>query len=201
MMKSGFRVTLHFVEYGKGFCVMKRSETAVNLFLKGANCSQAVFASFGDITGFDEKTSFRLASSFGGGISRLRETCGACLGMCLAAGAIFGYDDINDRKAKIPTFIPTAIAGLIFACIPMLLSREDFTSSLSVPFIDLGDGKTYAYMLIAGMLVFIVGEILMLVLGKKLCPQLEPLECLEILTCKSTDVHKVLGLGSAKLFS
>ena len=84
----------------KGFCVMKRSETAVNLFLKGANCSQAVFASFGDITGFDEKTSFRLASSFGGGISRLRETCGACLGMCLAAGAIFGYDDINDRKAK-----------------------------------------------------------------------------------------------------
>jgi MFS family permease len=90
---------------------------------------------------------------------------------------------VNDRKAKIPTFIPTAIAGLIFACIPMLLSREDFTSSLSVPFIDLGDGKTYAYMLIAGMLVFIIGEILMLVLGKKLCPQLEPLECLEILTC------------------
>ncbi|MBE6539434.1 MAG: C_GCAxxG_C_C family protein [Ruminococcaceae bacterium] len=79
---------------------MKHSDIAVNLFLKGANCSQAVFASFGDITGFDEKTSFRLASSFGGGISRLRETCGACLGMCLAAGAIFGYDDIADRSAK-----------------------------------------------------------------------------------------------------
>lgn len=79
---------------------MKHSETAVKLFLSGANCSQAVFASFGDLTGIDEKTSFRLASSFGGGISRLRETCGACLGMCLAAGAIFGYDDIQNPKAK-----------------------------------------------------------------------------------------------------
>ncbi len=79
---------------------MKRSEIAVNLFLNGANCSQAVFASFADLTGIDEKTSFRMASSFGGGISRLRETCGACLGMCLAAGAIFGYDDIRDHGAK-----------------------------------------------------------------------------------------------------
>ena len=25
IMKSGFRVTLHFVEYGKGFCVMKKT--------------------------------------------------------------------------------------------------------------------------------------------------------------------------------
>ncbi len=80
---------------------MKRSEKAVNLFLSGANCSQAVFASFSDLTGIDEKASFKLASSFGGGISRLRETCGACLGMCLAAGAIFGYDDIENRDSKI----------------------------------------------------------------------------------------------------
>jgi hypothetical protein len=90
---------------------------------------------------------------------------------------------VNDRKAKIPTFIPTAVIGLIFALIPTLLSIETLTSSISVPFIELGDGKTYAYLLIAGMVVFIVGEILMLVLGKKLCPQLESLECLEILTC------------------
>ncbi len=90
---------------------------------------------------------------------------------------------VNDRKAKIPTFICPAVIGLIFACIPMLLSLENLTSSISVPFIDLGDGQIYAYMLIAGMLVFIVAEVLMRVLGKKLCPQLEPLECLEILTC------------------
>ena len=80
--------------------IVKHSELAVNLFLNGANCSQAVFAAFGDITGIDQKTSFRIASSFGGGISRLRETCGACLGMCLAAGTIFGYDDIGDHSAK-----------------------------------------------------------------------------------------------------
>ncbi len=90
---------------------------------------------------------------------------------------------VNDKKAKIPTFICASTAGLIVACIPILLSIEGFTSSIPTPFIALGDGQKYAYMLIAGMLVFIVGEILMRVLGKKLCPQLEPLECLEILTC------------------
>lgn len=79
---------------------MKHSEIAVELFMKGANCSQSVFAAFSDITGIDEKTSLRLASSFGGGISRLRETCGACLGMCLAAGAVFGYDNIGSHDAK-----------------------------------------------------------------------------------------------------
>ncbi len=79
---------------------MNHSEKAVELFLKGANCSQSVFASFSDITGIDEKSSLRMASSFGGGIARLRETCGACLGMCLAAGALFGYDNIESHDAK-----------------------------------------------------------------------------------------------------
>lgn len=79
---------------------MRHSEKAVELFMKGANCSQSVFAAFGDITEIDEKASLRLASSFGGGISRLRETCGACLGLCLAAGVIFGYDNIESHAAK-----------------------------------------------------------------------------------------------------
>lgn len=79
---------------------MSHPEKAVQYFLEGANCSQSVFTAFSDLTGFDEKTSFKLASSFGGGISRLRETCGACLGMSLAAGAIFGYDDIKDHEIK-----------------------------------------------------------------------------------------------------
>ena len=79
---------------------MKHSDKALDLFFKGANCSQSVFTAFSDITHIDENTSLRLSSSFGGGLGRLRETCGACLGMCLVAGAVFGYDNIESRDAK-----------------------------------------------------------------------------------------------------
>lgn len=116
---------------------MKRSDKAVKMFLSGANCAQAVFASFSDMTGIEEKASFRLASSFGGGISRLRETCGACLGMCLAAGAIFGYDDIGSHTAKAEHY--TKIQSLVkefaaqngsYTCREILGTKENSTSPI-----------------------------------------------------------------------
>ena len=75
-------------------------QRAVELFRNGCNCSQAVFAAFSDVTGIDEKTSFRMASSFGGGLGRLREVCGAVSGMSLAAGVLWGYDNIEDKSLK-----------------------------------------------------------------------------------------------------
>lgn len=75
-------------------------EKAVALFKEGYNCAQAVFAAFSDVTGIDEKTSARLASSFGGGFGRQREVCGAVSGMVLALGAIEGYDSPTDNVAK-----------------------------------------------------------------------------------------------------
>ena len=75
-------------------------ERAIELFLQGANCAQAVFAAFSPLAGIDEKASFRLASSFGGGLGRLREVCGAVSGMCMAAGMLYGYDDLSDPEAK-----------------------------------------------------------------------------------------------------
>ena len=70
----------------------KHEEKAVALFKEGYNCAQAVFAAFSDVTGLDEKTSVRLASSFGGGFGRQREVCGAVSGMVMAAGMLYGYD-------------------------------------------------------------------------------------------------------------
>lgn len=78
----------------------KHGERAMSLFKEGYNCAQAVFMSFSDETGIDEKTAARLASSFGGGIGRMREVCGAVSGMCMALGAIKGYDDPEDSAAK-----------------------------------------------------------------------------------------------------
>ena len=75
---------------------MNHSERAVELFVEGYNCAQAVAAAFGDLTGLDEKTAARMASCFGGGMGRMREVCGAVSGMLLVAGVLYGY---NDPKA------------------------------------------------------------------------------------------------------
>ncbi len=81
---------------------------AVELFYKGCNCSQAVFAAFCDVTGYDLDTALKTASMFGGGIGRLRETCGAVSGMVLAAGCLYGYNDITDPAKKTEAYTLTA---------------------------------------------------------------------------------------------
>ena len=50
-----------------------RGERARALFLEGYNCAQAVACAFCDATGLSMEESARLASSFGGGLGRLRE--------------------------------------------------------------------------------------------------------------------------------
>ena len=79
---------------------MNHSDYAVDLFVQGYNCAQAVAAAFGDLTGLDEKTAARMASCFGGGMGRMREVCGAVSGMLLVAGILYGYDDPKATTEK-----------------------------------------------------------------------------------------------------
>ena len=79
---------------------MTHEEKALQYFTNGANCAQAVVMAFHEEIGMDEKTAARLASSFGGGIGRLREVCGAVSGMMMVYGLLKGYDDLNDPDAK-----------------------------------------------------------------------------------------------------
>ena len=79
----------------------EREKRAHDLFRSGYNCAQSVLITSCDLTGMDEKTSAKVASSFGGGIGRLREVCGAVSGMCMAAGLIYGYSDKEAREEKI----------------------------------------------------------------------------------------------------
>lgn len=64
----------------------KRVAKAVELFRQGYNCAQAVSLAFADLYDIPEPLMARLSSSFGGGIGRMRETCGAACGMFLLAG-------------------------------------------------------------------------------------------------------------------
>ena len=78
----------------------ERAEKAVELKATGYNCAQAVFCAFEDLTGLDVTTSARLASSFGGGMGRLREVCGTVSGALLVLGIVCGYDDPKAGQAK-----------------------------------------------------------------------------------------------------
>ena len=72
---------------------MEHGIKAAELFLSGSNCAQAVVVAFCDVTGLTPEFSAKMASSFGGGMGRLREVCGAVSGMLMVAGLLYGYED------------------------------------------------------------------------------------------------------------
>ena len=79
---------------------MDHSQYAAELFLKGYNCAQAITVAFCDVTGLQEDFAAKMISSFGGGMGRMREVCGAVSGMLAVAGLLYGYADPEDDKAK-----------------------------------------------------------------------------------------------------
>jgi len=80
--------------------MINHAEKAKQLFLEGYNCSQAVFSAFCDVTGIDFQTALKISSSFGGGMGRMREVCGAVSGMFMVAGILYGYDAPKDNISK-----------------------------------------------------------------------------------------------------
>lgn len=80
-----------------------RGKQARENFNSGYNCSQSVLLAYEDYLkekGLDPKTVLRMASPLGGGISRLREVCGAVSALCLLIGLTDGYDTPDDEKKK-----------------------------------------------------------------------------------------------------
>lgn len=77
-----------------------KGEIAKQYFLDGYNCAQAVVLAFAQDFGLDKKTAVMLSSSFGGGMGRLREVCGAVSGMFMVLGLKYGYASPEDNQAK-----------------------------------------------------------------------------------------------------
>lgn len=76
------------------------SQKAVDNFKSGYNCAQSVFLAFAEDLGFDKETALKLSSSFGGGMGRLREVCGAVSSMFAIAGLKKGYTSPNNDELK-----------------------------------------------------------------------------------------------------
>lgn len=79
---------------------MSRTERAKEYFLQGFACSQAVALAFSDLTGIDEDTIKKITLPFGGGLGRLRLTCGAVSGMALVIGAVFSESENSPENKK-----------------------------------------------------------------------------------------------------
>jgi len=79
---------------------MNKKSKAKELFESGYNCSQSVFCAFCEDVGMDFEQGLKLSSSFGGGMGKLREVCGAVTGMFMIAGLKCGYTSNNDDEAK-----------------------------------------------------------------------------------------------------
>ena len=79
----------------------RRAGQAVALFRQGYTCAQSVSMALADFYGIEPALMARLSASFGGGIGRMRETCGAACGMFLLAGLEVENHDDNPTNPSV----------------------------------------------------------------------------------------------------
>jgi len=80
---------------------MTRKELAEKYFFEGYACSQAIVLAFSDLVNIEKEQLLKISLPFGGGIGRLRLTCGAYSGILMIISLLFSnYEDIEENKLK-----------------------------------------------------------------------------------------------------
>ena len=82
----------------------RRVKIATDNFRAGYNCSQSVAMAFADLYGIPLPLMAQLSASYGGGIGRMRETCGSALGIFMLAG--LEVTNINDEPQTLSPTLP-----------------------------------------------------------------------------------------------
>lgn len=80
--------------------MIDHAQRAFDYFKDGYNCAQAVACAFSEELGMDAPTIARMVSSYGGGMGKLREVCGAVSGALFVLGALRGYSEPDDDAGK-----------------------------------------------------------------------------------------------------
>ena len=111
---------------------MSRAERAKEYFLQGYACSQAVALAFADVIGMDERTIAKVTLPFGGGLGRLRLTCGAVSGMAFVVGAVFAEAE-NSPENKKKTYAITQQLALKFKEEHGSLICQELLTGMQVP--------------------------------------------------------------------
>lgn len=78
----------------------EKSQLAKRYFEEGYNCAQSVLLAFCEETGLSIEQAAKLASTFGGGMGRMREVCGAVSAMFMIQGLMEGYTDPKAKEEK-----------------------------------------------------------------------------------------------------
>lgn len=79
-------------------------QRAFSYFDDGYACSQSVLLAFSEEFKLDEKTAKLISSTFGGGMGRLREKCGALTGGFMVLGLKYGNLDPQDMDTKLAAY-------------------------------------------------------------------------------------------------
>jgi C_GCAxxG_C_C family probable redox protein len=77
----------------------QQPQKAKSRFENGYACSQSVLSTFAPELGLDEKTAFKIASAFSGGMVRHGEVCGAVTGALMTLGLKFGSTNPDEEEA------------------------------------------------------------------------------------------------------
>jgi C_GCAxxG_C_C family probable redox protein len=76
------------------------AEKAERSFREGFSCSQSVFSVYAEKEGLKRESALKIASSFGAGMCRLGDTCGAVTGALMVLGMKYGRSKPDDYEAK-----------------------------------------------------------------------------------------------------
>jgi C_GCAxxG_C_C family probable redox protein len=91
-----------------------RTEQAVENFKNGYNCSQSVAMAYADLYPVDMETIKQVSGSFGGGMGRLREVCGAVTGAFMILGMEYPASDPTDKAVKSANYAAVQRTALQF---------------------------------------------------------------------------------------
>lgn len=83
---------------------MSKVTEAVDLFNRDFNCAQAVFSTYCEEYGLEPELALKISCSFGGGMGRLGETCGAVTGALMLIGLKHGKVEQGDNLSKEKTY-------------------------------------------------------------------------------------------------
>jgi C_GCAxxG_C_C family probable redox protein len=77
---------------------------AQSYFDEGYACSQSVLLAFSNQFNLDERTAKLISSTFGGGMGRLRQKCGAVTSGFMVLGLAYGNESASDMENKLNAY-------------------------------------------------------------------------------------------------
>lgn len=91
-----------------------RAQKAMSLFREGYNCAQSTLLAFSDLLPIDKAAATAVTSSYGGGMGKLGEVCGAITGVFTVVGLLYGPAELADKATKEAHYARIQVIGLAF---------------------------------------------------------------------------------------